>query len=442
MIVVVLFSLVAFAFTADIPKPRLTHLASGDVELSVEGSPGMKVYDVKYSFKGNKHQGPFHQGADGRWYHRNHKTAYNGKEKIKYTITAEIEGKTVVSKGKIHPEERSVALAPPKMVKRCSSVFRDDFNGAFNPNGWNYEVSMYGGYNWEVQAYVPDAKNIFTRNGHLFIKPTLTIDDPRFTSLTSDVMDLKAMYGYCTNADRYGCLREGKYGTLPPVMSGKIKSKSAIRFGSVEVRARVPRGDWIWPAIWMLPRDSHYGGWPRSGEIDIMESRGNTQAIDGNNVNHGVGEVGATMHWGPDAGQNKFYLTHGDVHGDWSHSMHTYKLDWDVNHIHISVDGRTMMDVPITQSFWQKGGFGGNNIWGSGTKAAPFDQPFYLILNVAIAGTNGFFPDNWRYNSPKPWNNNSPTEPKDFWDHRADWLPSWHGDDVAMEIDYIDMQQC
>ena len=43
-------------------------------------------------------------------------------------------------------EERSVALAPPKIVKRCSSVFRDDFNGAFNPNGWDYEVSMYGGY--------------------------------------------------------------------------------------------------------------------------------------------------------------------------------------------------------------------------------------------------------------------------------------------------------
>ena len=41
--------------------------------------------------------------------------------------------------------------------------------------------------------------------------------------------------------------------------------------------------------------------------------KGNTQAIDGNNVNHGVNEVGATMHWGPDAGQNKFYLTHGDV---------------------------------------------------------------------------------------------------------------------------------
>ena len=57
------------------------------------------------------------------------------------------------------------------------------------------------------------------------------------------------MYGYCTNADRYGCYRRGSDGILPPVMSGKIKSKANIRFGVVEVMARIPRGDWIWPGI-------------------------------------------------------------------------------------------------------------------------------------------------------------------------------------------------
>jgi hypothetical protein len=54
-------------------------------------------------YKLSKHNSLNDFSADGRWYHRNHKTAYNGKEKIKYTITAEIDGKTVVSKGKIHP---------------------------------------------------------------------------------------------------------------------------------------------------------------------------------------------------------------------------------------------------------------------------------------------------------------------------------------------------
>ena len=55
------------------------------------------------------------------------------------------------------------------------------------------------------------------------------------------------IWGSCTNSDRYGCVREGRYGTLPPIMSGKIKSKKTITFGKVEVRAKIPKGDWIWP---------------------------------------------------------------------------------------------------------------------------------------------------------------------------------------------------
>lgn len=56
----------------------------------------------------------------------------------------------------------------------------------------------------------------------------------------------------------------------------------------------MPRGDWIWPAIWMLPKNAEYGNWPASGEIDIVESRGNP------NCPNGVHSFGSTLHWGPD----------------------------------------------------------------------------------------------------------------------------------------------
>ncbi|XP_060553353.1 beta-1,3-glucan-binding protein-like [Ruditapes philippinarum] len=252
MITTCFLCLIVSVFSADVPHPKLAHLASGDVEISLDGAPGMKVYDVMYTIKGRKHQGPFHQGADGRWYHRNHAAAFDGQGKIGYTIVGEIEGKTIVSKGNLQPEVTGLVISPPSRVERsCSRVLRDDFYGSFNTGNWDYEVSMYGGYNWEVQAYVPDARNVFTRNGHLFIKPTLTTDHPNYNdaSLHTGVMDLKQMYGYCTNADRYGCYRRGSDGILPPVMSGKIKSKTNIRFGVVEVMARIPRGDWIWPGI-------------------------------------------------------------------------------------------------------------------------------------------------------------------------------------------------
>ena len=54
------------------------------------------------------------------------------------------------------------------------------------------------------------------------------------------------------------------------------RGKKSIKYGRVEVVAKMPQGDWLWPAIWMMPEDSVYGPWPNSGEIDIAESKGNS----------------------------------------------------------------------------------------------------------------------------------------------------------------------
>ena len=65
---------------------------------------------------------------------------------------------------------------------------------------------------------------------------------------------------------------------INPVMSARLTTKNShhIQYGKVEIKAKLPRGDWLWPALWMLPVHDDYGPWPRSGEIDIMESRGNS----------------------------------------------------------------------------------------------------------------------------------------------------------------------
>lgn len=103
-------------------------------------------------------------------------------------------------------------------------------------------------------------------------------------------------------------------------------------YGYAEVRAKMPRGDWIWPgipifsyphleprtylknsvlsvAIWFLPTDYSYGGWPRSGEIDLVEIRGNNDLSCGG---YPLGNrlMGSTLHWGPDSSQNAYYRTH------------------------------------------------------------------------------------------------------------------------------------
>lgn len=96
-----------------------------------------------------------------------------------------------------------------------------------------------------------------------------------------------------------------------------------LHLGRVEVEALLPAGDWLWPAIWMLPVKSTYGDWPASGEIDIAESRGNnhTYPLGGNNIASG------TLHWGPDADDDAWYHTFEKktaLHTTFSAKYHTF----------------------------------------------------------------------------------------------------------------------
>ncbi|KAK6982673.1 gram-negative bacteria binding protein [Biomphalaria glabrata] len=326
---------------------------------------------------------------------------------------------------------RGVALPGRRM--RGVVFFRDDFN-YIDTNNWRYEVSAYGGLNREFQVYTNDPRNVFTRSGNLYLKPTISTDDPRFNenTLRWGVMDVARTWGVCTNSANWGCYREGKYGILPPVMSGKLMSNPTLRYGVVEVRARISKGDWIWPAIWMLPRDNVYGGWPRSGEIDIMESRGNEVGI-------GISQVSSTLHWGPSPNENRWSRTNGERRtGSWYDSFHTWRLEWRPDSLITFVDDQIVLSV--TPDFWQKGGFGGQNIWAGGERMAPFDKEFYLILNVAVGGTNGFFPDNYNWGKRKPWANNAPAPDVDFFNARNEWLPTWRGDETAMIVDYVEFR--
>jgi len=114
----------------------------------------------------------------------------------------------------------------------------------------------------------------------------------------------------CTGNQFYGCERNaaasGNY--INPVRSARLRSLKAVNFqyGRVEIKAKLPRGDWMWPAIWMLPSNNEFGNWPASGEIDIMESRGN----DASYPSGGVNTFASTLHWGPDYAHNAYMKTH------------------------------------------------------------------------------------------------------------------------------------
>jgi beta-glucanase (GH16 family) len=144
------------------------------------------------------------------------------------------------------------------------------------------------------------------------------------------------------------------------------KETGTWRYGRIDVRARLPRGRGTWPAIWLLPVDNTYGGWPKSGEIDVME-----------HVGYDQGTVHATVHTEAYNHIKGTQVGKSIQVADASDRFHTYSLIWDAQKIQVFLD-----DEP--EPF-----FTYRNDKGGGSAAWPFDQPFYLLLNIAVGGSWG-----------------------------------------------------
>lgn len=299
-----------------------------------------------------------------------------------------------------------------------------------------------------AQFEMTTAENVFIQNGKLYIKPTL--QDGTLIDAQSKVNLTKS--GLCTAVDPADCVAATNFtlGTIVnPVKSARINTKTgaSIKYGKVEVTAKLPKGDWLWPAIWMLPVNNVYGDWPASGEIDIMESRGNnyTYSLGGGDI------VSSSLHWGPAVGYDAYSRTSNykrASHAQWSDQFHTFGLEWTEKYLFTYIDTKLMQVFywDFQKPLYAQGDFPFANANGTrlsdpwaqtGRPQTPFDQEFYLIINVAVGGENGWFKDG---SDGKPWLDTSPTARLDFWKARDQWYPTWEKDG-QMIVDRVQMWQ-
>lgn len=291
----------------------------------------------------------------------------------------------------------------------CSGqlIFEDNFD-SLDHSKWWHESTMAGGGNYEFQWYVNDRFNSYTLGGNLHIR----------TSFTSDIFGEDFLVNgrvvippeECTDSSNWGCDRTGGVDhIINPIRSARVSTweSFAFKYGTMEIRARMPGGDWVWPALWMMPRYSVYGGWPMSGEIDLMELRGNRDLWSG--ATHvGNQQAGSTMHFGPAWNVNGWPTAHytRNQNPGFDANFHNYKLVWTPTSIQFLIDNNEVGIVHAGSGFWDRGGFGSSglpNPWTGGTVMAPFDQEFYIIMNTAIGGTNYFSDGFDNRNGGKPW---------------------------------------
>lgn len=212
-------------------------------------------------------------------------------------------------------------------------VWQDEFdtNGAPDPQKWSYATGGDGFGNEELQYYTKNRpENAKVENGRLII--TAQKESYQGNDYTS-----------------------AKLQTM---------GKGDWKYGRFEIRAKLPAGRGIWPAIWMLPTQSNYGNWPSSGEIDIMELVG----YDPDKVHFTIHTEAYNHKIGTQIGANTIIANSNQ-------DFHTYALEWSEDSLKFFVDNQIHFTVKRNA--------------GDDYKKWPFDKPFYLILNVAVGGTWG-----------------------------------------------------
>jgi len=350
----------------------------------------------------------------------------------------------------------SPTISSTNGVKQCHEsgelIFQDEFDD-IDLDVWDHEITLAGGGNWEFQVYWNNRSNSYTRDSTLFLKPTLTSDRFGEEFILNGELDLWGGQpgDTCTNPQFYGCKRAGAGpNIINPIASARLRTanKFGLTYGRVEARAKMPVGDWIWPAIWMLPLREAYGLWPASGEIDILESRGNRKLTE-DGVNVGVEQYGATLQYGLDVQTNEWSKAHWTKNNaaGYQADFHKFQTEWTPDYMMFSIDDEEIGRVTYPEGgMWEHGEFdtdwpGMVNPWEGHHKSAPFDREHFLILNVAVGGT-GYFSDNAVNEGGKPWSNTSPQASLDFWNAKNQWYPTWtpeenNGENAAMQVDYI-----
>lgn len=230
-------------------------------------------------------------------------------------------------------------------------IWDDEFSGtSLDRSKWGYNTGYYmnsdpsswGWGNNELEYYTDREKNVFVKDGSLNL---VAYDEPT----TFPEIDPNRVAQYS---------------------SGKIttKDKFTFKYGRIDFRAKLPAGTGLWPALWLLPNDNTYGTWAASGEIDVMEARGRLPGATSGTIHFG-GTWPANTYLGSD-----YSFPNGQtIDSDY----HVYSAVWEEDNIKWYVDGKCFFKATKDQ-------------WYSLNKMdddnAPFDQNFYIIMNLAVGG--------------------------------------------------------
>ncbi|XP_073843545.1 gram-negative bacteria binding protein 2 [Musca autumnalis] len=292
-------------------------------------------------------------------------------------------------------------------------IFEENFNDdKLDLTKWSFDIRslLTGRQNEEFVLFDNEQENLFLLNGTLYIKPTFTQASVRTAAFDfgSRCTPVENIVKECRSMTQY------PFTYIPPINSSNIHTKNSFQFkyGRVEIRAKLPKGDWLLPYITLESRGTLL---ENRKQIRIAFARGNEQLLTANPMK----DIGGRRLYGGlvkniEQHQTDFKELYATEH--FANDFHVYTLTWSNNSISLAVDDRTY------------GEFQGN--------LNEFNEGFFISLGVS-AGGHLEFPDNLVNSEEKPWQNTSPKAIGIFWRNIKDGKITWPGDNQAMRIDYV-----
>nr|XP_008191497.1 PREDICTED: beta-1,3-glucan-binding protein isoform X2 [Tribolium castaneum] len=325
----------------------------------------------------------------------------------------------------------SATISKQKKMCKGEEIFNENFEN-LKPELWNREIKYAGKPDFEFVLYTDRKEILSVNNNELTIRPIFTeqLFGKEFVSYEHELDLGEKCTGIHGTTD---CVQKADaFLILPPVASGRVntKDKWSFKFGKIEIKAKLPKGDWIYPQLFLNPVSEEYGSDYASGQIRVAFLPGNqamAQQLYGGCV------LGPTT-----AARNYALKVIRKTDGLWSDDYHKFTAVWKPDQITLSVDDQVYGYIEPPRggfvSDFQNLGLDFEIVerWRNGTSFAPFDKEMYLSIGVGVGGH--CFED--RSDGSKPWKNSDPKGQKNFYKASAQWLPTWDNSSV-LKVDYV-----
>ncbi|XP_076673603.1 beta-1,3-glucan-binding protein isoform X2 [Andrena cerasifolii] len=336
----------------------------------------------------------------------------------------------------LQPQGIRVSIPPERDGKPTTTklVFNETFD-SLEQSTWGRVIKIPLGPDYEFCVYHNGNHRELVEiiNGVLRMKPLILEDYYGESATAFGNMKLAG----CTSNVAAECKRNAtSFNILPPVISARLTTKESFnfRYGKIEIRAKFPEGDWLYPEMWLEPNYHSYGAGYSSGRVLLGLARGNDNLInstsreifDSRKLEFGF-RIGA-------AGNVENYVVSKIKENGpkWTKDFHVYTTIWSRDGFQFLVDDEEVGKLVPDGDGWM------NN--SQFDKMAPFDQEFYITIGIGVGGIR-IFPDGTNSaETSKPWRNLGAKAMLQFWHAKDQWLPSWkrqNGRKTAFEIDYI-----